>query len=276
MLRPLSISDIPGAMQLKEAAGWNQTVQDWRNLIAVAPQGCFGIDCDGRLAATASAVCFDRELAWIGMVLTDPAFRGRGFARRLMEHLLEYLEGCEVAWVKLDATDMGYALYRRLGFQDECAIERWARPPGPVVDPPGAGRFCPWSPDDWRALDREAFGAGRSTLLPLLASEDAVALPGLGYAMGRPGTKAAYFGPCVTTSDEAARSFLCRCLALHSQETVFWDLLPHNQAALCLARQFGFERRRELIRMARPTASRTGDFHHNDAYVFAIAGFEYG
>jgi GNAT superfamily N-acetyltransferase len=263
-------------MQLKEAAGWNQTVQDWRNLIAVAPQGCFGIDCDGRLAATASAVCFDRELAWIGMVLTDRAFRGRGFARRLMEHLLEYLEGCDVAWVKLDATDMGYALYRRLGFQDECAIERWARPPGPVVEPPGAGRFCPWSPDDWRALDREAFGAGRSTLLPLLASEDAVALPGLGYAMGRPGTKATYFGPCVTTSDEAARSFLRRFLALRSQETVFWDLLPHNQAALCLARQFGFERRRELIRMARPTASRTGNFHHNDAYVFAIAGFEYG
>jgi len=276
MPRLLTLSDIPGCMLLKDAAGWNQTEQDWRNLLAAAPEGCFGIDCEGRLAASASAACFGRELAWIGMVLTDPAYRGRGFARLLMERCLESLEGRGVAWAKLDATDMGYPLYRKLGFEDECAVERWARPPGPVPDPPDPAQFRPWEVADWRVLDCQAFGADRSSLLPLLAFEDAAAVPGLGYAMGRPGTRAAYFGPCVATSGEAARDLLSRFLSLHSHETVFWDLLPHNQAALSLAHRFGFERRRELIRMARPVAARPAEFLHNDAYVFAIAGFEYG
>src|ERR1700683_3728177 len=103
-VRSLSAVDIPLAMRLAEAAEWNQTESDWRNLIELAPDGCFGIDCDGELRATTTAVCFGRDLAWVGMVLTEGAYRGRGFARRLMEHALTYLRDREVAWIKLDAT----------------------------------------------------------------------------------------------------------------------------------------------------------------------------
>src|ERR1700694_4643986 len=114
-------------MRLKEAAGWNQTPGDWRNVMTLAPDGCFGMDCDGALRATATAVCYGRELAWIGMVLTDPAFRGRGLARNLMEHALDYLRGRGVGWVKLDATDMGHVLYERLGVRGGSGIERRCR-----------------------------------------------------------------------------------------------------------------------------------------------------
>jgi hypothetical protein len=36
-------------MQLKEAAGWNQTEDDWRCLLWLEPNGCFGAIKDGRL-----------------------------------------------------------------------------------------------------------------------------------------------------------------------------------------------------------------------------------
>src|SRR6266545_2784623 len=204
-MRTLVEDDIPGAMRLKEAAHWNQTGEDWRNVLRLSPAGCFGIDCEGRLAATATNVCYGDRLAWIGMVLTHPDFRGRGLARRLMERSLEWLEARPVEWIKLDATDMGRPLYAKLGFQDECAIERWARPPGGAVPPlhlPAAQL------ETWASLDRSAFGADRAGLLRVLAAGETAEVAGGGYGMGRPGANAAYFGPCVARSADAARALV--------------------------------------------------------------------
>src|SRR5437660_4658919 len=99
LLRP---SDIPECMALKQAAGWNQTEEDWRRVLDLEPEGCFGIDCEGRLAATTTAICYGRRLAWIGMVLTDPGFRGQGLATQLMRHTLEFLDGRGLEWINLD------------------------------------------------------------------------------------------------------------------------------------------------------------------------------
>lgn len=269
VVRLLTANDIPGAMLLKDAAGWNQTELDWRNVLRLAPEGCFAIDCDGRLAATATAVCFGRQLAWIGMVLTHPDLRRRGFARALMQHSIAWLETRGVEWIKLDATDMGRPLYASLGFEDECPIERWAREPAPCQAP-----AVPAVTELPRELDREACGVDRSAPLSLIGVESG-AVPGA-YFMARPGSTAAYFGPCVSTSEEAARQLLASYLARHAGELVYWDLLPDNAAALRLAREFGFERRRRLTRMARSGVPHPPPFVHNDAHVFAIAGFEYG
>ncbi|MEK7405771.1 MAG: GNAT family N-acetyltransferase [Acidobacteriota bacterium] len=266
MIRLLLPADIPAAMRLKEAAGWNQTPEDWANLLALEPEGCFALECDGTVAATTTAVCYGKELAWIGMVLTAPEYRGRGFARRLMEHALEFLRGRDVAWIKLDATDVGRPLYLKLGFEDESLIERWAG-----VGVGAAGEDKPGGLSHL-ALDREAFGADRSAVLARLSRWEVASLPD-GYAMGRPGTKAFYFGPCVCRTPEAARELLRCFLARHSGETLFWDILPGNNEALRLAREFGFERRRQLVRQALPGAS---PFPHNDGLVYGTAGFEYG
>jgi GNAT superfamily N-acetyltransferase len=263
-------SHIGGAMRLKEAAGWNQTEQDWRRVLQMEPEGCFGLLCDGVLVATTTAVCYGRELAWIGMVLTDPAYRGRGFARRLMERALEFCEERGAQWIKLDATDMGRPLYSKLGFEDEAPVERWTLPKSEA-----AGRTLDsFAPD--LAMDRAAFGADRAALLESLASEEAASAPGEGYAMGRAGSNAAYFGPCVSRSADAARHLLEWFLGLHRGESVAWDILPGNEEALRLAREFGFGRRRQLVRMVRSGSASSKPFEHNDSYVFAIAGFEYG
>lgn len=271
MVRHLTGADVPAGMRLKDAAGWNQTPADWRNLLELAPEGCFGIDSDGTLVATTTAVCFGQDLAWIGMVLTDPAYRGRGLARRLMEHAIECLRARGVRWIKLDATDMGRPLYERLGFVTECAIERWMRAPAPVEVRLGApGRF-----ELDTALDREAFGADRSMVVRALARFEAAAIPSSGLALGRPGSRAAYFGPCVARSPEAARDLVAWFVGRHAAESVYWDLLRTNDAAVELAREFGFAPVRELARMALG-ARQAAPLGNRDELVFATAGFEYG
>lgn len=269
-VRLLTPSDIPACMRLKDAAGWNQTETDWRNLLALAPDGCFGIDCDGELRATTTAVCFGQELAWIGMVLTQHEYQRRGLARRLMEHALEYLRKRSVAWIKLDATELGVPLYESLGFREEGKIERWIRPKGAApAHKTSAGRFAPDSD-----LDREAFGADRSDLLRVLAGIESASIAGMGFAMGRPGSRAAYFGPCVARSPGAARDLVAWFLHRHAQEEIYWDILAANATAI--AQELGFARGRELVRMALSSVKSPAQLQNTDTLVFATAGFEFG
>jgi len=268
-VRLLRAADIPQAMRLKQAAGWNQTEEDWLRLIDLEPEGCFGIERDGRLVATTTAICYGRRLAWIGMVLTDVEFRGQGLASELMRQALAFTDGRQVEWVKLDATDMGRPLYRKFGFVDECPIERWVRPSGARTPACRVETRL-----DARAeLHDVGFGADRSDLLSRLAMGERVSIAGSGYAMGRPGAKAAYFGPCVADSAGAAREFVEWFLARHAGESVYWDLLPENREAVQLAVDFGFECDRVLVRMARGAGR---PLESDASLVYAIAGFEFG
>ncbi len=269
-IRYLQPTDVPEAMHLSRAAGWNQTEDDWRRVISTAPDGCFCIRTEGRLVATTTAVCYGQELAWIGMVLTDPDYRGRGYARRLMKQALEYVAGRDVAWIKLDATDMGRPLYSSLGFEDECIVERWWRG--------GAqGTSAGWPGNTVLPLDLDAaaFGADRSDLLAKLSPYGCVAGTH-GYAMWRPGEKALYFGPCVARQEEEGRMLFDGFLSAHGDQDIFWDLLPGNSAAVRLASAAGFECRRRLTRMTLKGRGNASPPGNNDQYVYAIAGFEYG
>jgi GNAT superfamily N-acetyltransferase len=267
-IRLLLPSDVSGAMGLTRAAGWNQIPSDWERLLSLDPEGCFTLESGGRLAATTTVVCYGRELAWVGMVLTAPEFRRRGFAESLIERALEFVECRGVDTVRLDATETGNGLYRKFGFVEEREVHRWQRAPGPVE----AGEILSYCPDP--GYDRAKFGADRAALLAQLAELGAASLPGEGYAMGRPGFSAAYFGPCVANSPAAARRLLRWFLADHAGEHVFWDLFPTNKEAVSIAQEFGFAPVRRLMRMALP---RSGTCPiANQAEVFAIAGFELG
>jgi len=307
-VRLLRSSDVPQAMLLKEAEGWNQTGQDWHRLLELAPDGCFGIEHEGRLVATTTTTSYGRELAWIGMVITAPEFRGRGLATRLLTAALEFLDARQIGCVKLDATSMGSGLYRKFGFVEECPVERWLRQPSPLgapqikpnsgdARPPRTGAagqisesFCEareFHPTSniqnptsalraWDApLDRRVFGADRSALLSKLAQIESALIRGSGYAMGRPGSRAAYFGPCVASGSQPARSLLEWFLARHASESIYWDILPENQEAVGLASHYGFARSRQLVRMARRCGS-APVLRPRPQEIYAIAGLEFG
>ncbi|HVX67469.1 MAG TPA: GNAT family N-acetyltransferase, partial [Bryobacteraceae bacterium] len=199
-------------------------------MLRLAPEGCFGIEVEGTLAATATAFCYSEQLAWIGMVLTLPEFRGRGLARRLMRHALDFCTCRKVRRVKLDATDMGTPLYDKFGFRAECIVERKLRPPASAP-----GRSADWNTEAALELDRRSSGVDRAALLADLARSGAASIGRRAFAMGRPGSQAAYFGPCVSESAAEARQLLEWFLAAHPNQPVLWDVLPDNAPAAALA-----------------------------------------
>jgi GNAT superfamily N-acetyltransferase len=252
--RILAPSDVPHALEMSRLVGWNQTTEDWLLAIRMNPQGCFAMEVDGMVVATTTSIRYGTDLAWIGMVLTHPEFRGRGFARTLMEQVLDHLS--DVQTVKLDATEMGMPLYRQLGFADDGTIERWLRP-AQITATAEVDPFTP-SPD----LDKQAFGADRSALLRQLATIEAASL-GDAFAMGR-GSR---LGPCVSRSKEAAQALAQWYLAKHPNQLILWDLLPENN----LAQSLGFEHYRTLTRMTRGNR-----LHRDNSLIYAGAGFEFG
>src|SRR4051812_1766828 len=110
-VRRLGEADVSAALALSMQAGWNQTADDWRMLLELAPQGCLAIEVEGELAATTTLLCYGSRLAWVGMVLTKKEFQGRGFARRLLSEVLKMADQLNIETVKLDATDQGRPLY---------------------------------------------------------------------------------------------------------------------------------------------------------------------
>ncbi|MBN1170852.1 MAG: GNAT family N-acetyltransferase [Micromonosporaceae bacterium] len=58
----------------------------------------------------------DSRVGYIQWVATDPAWRGRGYARAVLNSLLEWFRGEGVNQCELHATPAGRPLYESLGF----------------------------------------------------------------------------------------------------------------------------------------------------------------
>lgn len=277
-IRHLTADDVPQAHELSTLAHWNQTERDWRMLLELAPHSCFVIEADGRLVATATLLCYGDTLAWLGMVLTHPAYRQRGYASQLLEKVLAIADERKVKSVKLDATDQGQPLYEKLGFRVEQQIERWtAEYPLSLPTDLEAETFISRSDPQPQvslplALDQAAFGANRSDLLEALAVHSVSSMDRSGFAFGRPGRKTFYMGPCVAQHPETAERHIAAVLSTQRAQPWSWDLFTANAAAIGLAQKFGFLPDRRLFRMVRGEDSNGGE----TTQIYAAAGFELG
>ncbi len=264
MIRQLTHEDIPEAFELSYAAGWNQTAEDWHRLIRLSPDGCFCCTCDGKLVATASLLCHGKDLAWLGMILTHRDYQRRGYAKKLMDRILEFADFRHIPTVKLDATEQGRPVYTKFGFVDEQPIERWQRQPGPIL---ASSAILSMGPPNIRN-DREAFGADRGALLGTLGNAWRL---GDTYVMERKGARAHYLGPCVAKDPAEAEAAIQAVVAMHAHQLCFWDLFPQQESAAQIANDLGFSPVRHLMRMRRGSP-----LPAKDRLVFATGGFEAG
>jgi len=269
-VRVLKAGDAVSAYKLSLEAGWNQTIQDWSMLIELSPDGCLGIDADGDLVSTGTLFCDGQRLAWVGMVLTKVAFRGRGFARRILTELLRLADRKAIETVKLDATDQGQPLYEKRGFRVEQPVERWMRPgeKGVRLTSNDAVRE---SQRGWHNLDTTAFGTDRRFLLDRLALRRAPIIDKDSFALSRTGRENNFLGPCVASSSGIAQGLIHSTLLAAQEGGWLWDLFLENKNATSLATELGFAPQRHLKRMVRGN-----DLRGNEASVFALAGFELG
>jgi GNAT superfamily N-acetyltransferase len=273
--RLINAGDFAAALELSRAAGWNQTPEDWRMLLELAPDGCLGIEANGWLVATTTLLCYQRRLAWIGMVLTRPDYRGRGFARRLIAAALDRADSLGIETVKLDATEQGRPLYEGFGFRAEQPVERWSRSGLPKLQAPETRpselKNLSSLSQALRELDTQAFVADRSIMLHELAQRSILHLSPNAFLFARAGRATEYLGPCVAADPAAARAVITRAVNTSAHTGRSWDLLPANKNAMTLASELGFSRQRGLTRMVRGKP-----LHGRDEMVYAIAGFELG
>jgi GNAT superfamily N-acetyltransferase len=87
---------------------------------------------EGRFAGLVTFVNHDAT-AWIGNLILRPSLRGRGFGNFLFDRALLELAERRAASIWLTASESGYPIYRRRGFQTVGCVERWVLPAGRAI-----------------------------------------------------------------------------------------------------------------------------------------------
>jgi GNAT superfamily N-acetyltransferase len=267
----------PGA-DLSALVGWNQTVGDWQYLLDIGRGR--GVWQDDLLIATAVVLPYPGAYGWIGMVLTNPAYRRRGLATLLLHDAIDWCrsEGLAPA---LDATPAGESVYRGLDFGGSEQLLRWRR----EAQPAAGSASAPATP--WTGVAREAvitadaatLGVARPALLDHLAQANGHRLWQLAgqsdatdptWALWRPGRTAYQLGPLHAPDEPSALDLV---LAVLSQldSAVLLDV-PVSRAVLTAGLEAaGFRAERPFLRMAagRPPPPLPAHLH-------AMAGPELG
>ena len=256
-LRPLIEGDIQAGCRLSAEAGWNQSADDWRHMIAHG-LGWAVVESGRRVVVTAMILPYGDELAWICMVLVTADRQRNGIATALLGHCIA--EGSARGWtLGLDATEAGRQVYLPLGFKDIYPITRLAAqaPAAPASASGPAVRAM--TADDLSALaafDERAFGAERALLLAhLLRRAPALAWIAeaggdiAGYCLGREGRVAEQIGPVVAQDAEAAMALLSAALASVAGRAVFIDLGARHKALANWLAAAGFAPQRSYMRM---------------------------
>jgi GNAT superfamily N-acetyltransferase len=256
----LDAGGIAAALRLSDAAGWNQTAEDWSAFVAYGT--VFGVLGDGGLVATAAVIPYGAEFGWIAMVLVTADYRRRGIASCLLDDCVASLRRDGRA-AFLDASDQGAPLYAARGFVRCGGLTRWA---GVGAGEAAGSNAVPF------ALDRAAFGADRGFLLDhFLARPGACAFAEPeAYAVLRPGRRAWHIGPVIGAHAAGAR-VLDRAIRAAPGPVVI-DLPDAGAALQPMLSASAFRPVRRWQRMALDVPALPGD----PARTLAAAGPEFG
>jgi ribosomal protein S18 acetylase RimI-like enzyme len=277
----LTFGDLDGALTLSSTAGWNQQLADWRMLLKIAPAGSFAAVADGRIVGTSIGIDYG-GFGWIAMMLVDPAYRSRGFGRRLLEAAMDAIPADRP--IRLDATPMGRPLYERHGFRDEAQLARYVavsagRPHfTATADPMTAADLV-----NVAECDREIFRGDRGAVFDWTrdtAPQYAWVARGPAqpqYCFGRRGRLFDQVGPVVAEEDETAQTLVATAMSSAGDRAVVVDAFDQPGGFTEWLRASGFQVERPLFRMCRPVAGRSVQARPIEGLrEFAIFGPEFG
>ena len=278
IIRPLAVEDLEDALRLSTVVGWNQRLDDWRMLLRLAPAGAFAAFLDARdVPVVGTAIGIDYGgFAWIAMMIVDPAYRGRGLGRRLLEAAMGAVPSHLP--IRLDATPLGRPLYQRYGFEDEATLGRHVidarlKPRAPSeprapLEPRAQSLMRPLTDADLGDVieqDRETFGGTRGSLLDwafhgapqyaYVARNDNGLID---YCLGREGRVFDQIGPVVARDDDIAHALVSAALAAADDRRVAIDAFDSRCAFAEALRRDGFVVQRPLIRMCRRAGATRG------------------
>ena len=281
-IRSMNHSDIHGAMKLKNAEGWNQTEKDWKIFITNRTNINLVAEYKNRIIGTVTAANYADNVAWIGMMIINRKFRGRGISKLLLDTVIKKLEQNNCKSVKLDATSAGLPVYKKLGFIAEYEIYRMTS--DSIADFPlesslSSTQMTEQTLQKIIRFDQMAFGVNRKILLESMAknfphkiwlkkTNDQV----LGFALGRDGTRFHQVGPVSAETPDTAKALVQYALKSLVGQSVVVDILADKPELYHWLTSVGFSGQRHFMRMYLKTNPFPGDTKKQ----FLICGPEFG
>jgi ribosomal protein S18 acetylase RimI-like enzyme len=243
--RLLTAADLPAAHSLLARAGLGGGVAYVARYQRWYPEGMWGsFDERGELAGMVTVLQYG-PVGFVGCMAVAPELQGRGIGRRLLEHAHAAGRARGIGTFLLEATPSGQLLYEKLGYRVEHESAILGRPADAVrfIDP------APLAADRAavHALDREATGCARATLIDALVDNFAGAavrvrgeLAGFGFAVGE------RLGPVTARDPGAGRELVDRLAPGCTSATVPLD----NEPAAAALAGAGFTELRRIVRMS--------------------------
>ena len=258
-IRPLIIEDITEAIQLSRAERWNQTEKDWELLIQNPENVCLAAELNGKLIGTSTAINYNNVIAWIGMVLVNREYRGRGVSKLLLTELFRQLK--LIRSIKLDATPAGQPVYQKFGFKDEYILHRMTANSISTKAISNESRNLPEriQPKDFSEVikfDTQIFGANRKQLIEfliknnpenswLMRREEKI----IGVVLGRKGSRFYQIGPVLAANEEDARILIAKVIRSLLGQPLVVDVPADKKELTEWLKGIGFQSKRPFIRM---------------------------
>ncbi|TPW33348.1 GNAT family N-acetyltransferase [Martelella alba] len=163
-IRVLDLDEIRQLVGWAGEEGWNPGHGDAVPFQVADPDGFFGLFVDGRMVSAISAVAYDDAFGFIGLYITRPDMRGKGYGAKVWDHGMAYLGNRTIG---LDGVPEQQENYGRMGFVTDYGTARWSGmvKPGCLAEASASRSF---ETDDFDAvvqLDRDCFMASRRDFL---------------------------------------------------------------------------------------------------------------
>ena len=278
-IREMTVGDLDFCLEMFRIAGWGNTADDVRRMIAYEPGGCFAASVGGEDVGMVGCVRYG-DVGYVGNLIVQPGHRGRGIGAELMNEAMEHLLDSGVKSIRLDAVPKAIPLYERLGFRGESlslrftglASERGVR---------GCERMDETDLPEVSDLDLRLFGAPRDRVLRRVHADFPslcfVAREGprlAGFIMGKEGEGRTRIGPWICEPDEPgiAENLLHWLMDEVAGSTVWAGVPEGNRGSVEILERNGFISGPSSHRMCRGECGDTGIA----AGIFGVGGPDKG
>jgi len=166
-IQPLHYIDVP-LLEALQPPGWGDIRLNFEYHTQSPICDPLKIVIDNKIAGVGTTIRH-MDTAWLAMIIVHPAYRNHGAGKAITKALIESLEEKQYKTIQLDATDLGYPVYLKNGFEVQaeymhfkCENYNKDQPVSPFIVP-----FHEQYRKEILELDRKVSGEGRVVTLEL-------------------------------------------------------------------------------------------------------------
>ncbi len=116
-------ADLP-YLQEMEPPDWGDLVPRFKHFIHSPNCNPVKLTENGRMLGVGTSILHE-DTAWLATIIVHPAYRNRGIGKLMTQTLIDSIDSRTFETIYLDATELGYPVYKKLGFQVEAVYNHY-------------------------------------------------------------------------------------------------------------------------------------------------------